>query len=65
MEFGEVQLFSGCLHCPENSAVATVLEKVSFHPNPKEGQCQIIQTTAKLHSFNMLAKFFKLGFNSM
>ena len=29
--------------CPpnlENSAVATGLEKVSFHSNPKEGQCQ-------------------------
>ena len=24
----------------ENSAVATRLEKVSFHPNPKERQCQ-------------------------
>ena len=24
----------------ENSAVVTGLEKVSFHPNPKEGQCQ-------------------------
>ena len=24
----------------ENSAVAIVLEKVSFHPNPKERQCQ-------------------------
>ena len=24
----------------ENSAVATGLEKVSFHFNPKEGQCQ-------------------------
>ena len=24
----------------ENSAVATGLEKVSFHLNPKEGQCQ-------------------------
>ena len=24
----------------ENSAVATELRKVSFHPNPKEGQCQ-------------------------
>ena len=24
----------------ENSAVATGLEKVNFHPNPKEGQCQ-------------------------
>ena len=24
----------------ENSAVATELEKVSFHYNPKEGQCQ-------------------------
>ena len=26
----------------ENSAVATVLEKVSFHSNLKEGQCQRI-----------------------
>ena len=26
----------------ENSAVATGLEKVSLHSNPKEGQCQII-----------------------
>ena len=24
----------------ENSAVATGLEEVSFHSNPKEGQCQ-------------------------
>ena len=24
----------------ENSAVVTGLEKVSFHSNPKEGQCQ-------------------------
>ena len=24
----------------ENSAVATGLEKVSFHPNPKERQCR-------------------------
>ena len=24
----------------ENSSVATGLEKVSFHPNPKERQCQ-------------------------
>ena len=24
----------------ENSAVATGLEKLSFHSNPKEGQCQ-------------------------
>ena len=31
----------------ENSAVATELEKVSFHPNPKERQCQrmLKQTT--------------------
>ena len=26
----------------KNSAVATELEKVSFHSNPKEGQCQIM-----------------------
>ena len=27
----------------ENSAVATGLEKVSFHPNPKERQCQMFK----------------------
>ena len=32
-------LDSICQHL-ENSAVATGLEKVSFHPNPKESQCQ-------------------------
>ena len=32
----------------ENSAVATGLEKVTFHPNPKEKQCQ---------------KMFKLSYN--
>ena len=26
----------------ENSAVAPELENVSFHSNPKEGQCQIM-----------------------
>ena len=26
--------------CQQNSAVATGLEKVSFHSNPKERQCQ-------------------------
>ena len=35
----------------ENSAVATGLEKVSFHSNPKE-----VQTTTQLYSFHMLAR---------
>ena len=36
-------LWKCCTHMPanlENSAVATGLEKVSFHSNPKERQCQ-------------------------
>ena len=54
----------------ENSAVATVLEKVSFNFNLKEEQCQKnAQTNAQLRSFHMLArscsKSPKLGFNSM
>ena len=41
----------------ENSAVATGLEKVSYHFNPKERQCQKdIQTTGQLHSSHMLAQ---------
>ena len=37
----------------ENSAVATGLEKVNFHSNPKEGQCQRLfkLPTIQLHSF--------------
>ena len=38
----EVKWESAALIMPailENSAVATGLEKVSFHPNPKEEQC--------------------------
>ena len=37
------QILNAALNMPtslENSAVATGLEKVSFHPNPKEKQCQ-------------------------
>ena len=41
----------------ENSAVATGLEVVSFHPNPKERQYQkMFKLPHKLHSFHMLAK---------
>ena len=40
----------------ENSAVATGLEKVSFHSSPKKGNAKHVQTTAQLHSFQMLAK---------
>ena len=39
----DVAVKSAALNMPanlENSAVATGLEKVSFHSNPKEGQCQ-------------------------
>ena len=32
----------------ENSAVATVLEKVSFHSNPKEEQCSNCHTIAPI-----------------
>ena len=39
----------------ENSAVATGLEKVSFHSSPKErAMPKNIQTAAQLHSFHML-----------
>ena len=33
----------------ENTGVATVLEKVNFHSNPKEGQCQ--RMLKLLHSY--------------
>ena len=39
----------------ENSAMATGLEKVSFHSNPKERQCQRM-VKLQLHSSHMLVK---------
>ena len=54
----------------ENSAVTTGLEKVSFHSNPKKGQCQrMFKLPHNCTHENMLSKWFsksfKLGFNSM
>ena len=46
----------------ENSAVATGLEKVSFHSNPKERQCQRINycTTALIsHSSKVILKILQ------
>ena len=40
----------------ENSAMATGLEKVSFHSNPKKTMPKNAQTTAQLHSSHMLVK---------
>ena len=52
----------------ENSAVATGLEKVSFHFNPKERQCQrmlkLLQIALISHTSKVMLKIFKPGFNS-
>ena len=53
-----------------NPAVATELDKVSFHSNPeRKAMTKNAETTTQLHSFHMLArscsKSFKLGFNSV
>ena len=40
----------------ENSAMATGLEKVNFHSNPKERQCHTMFKTAQLYSSHTLAK---------
>ena len=53
----------------ENSAVATGLEKVSFHSNPKKGnarECSNYHTIALIsHASKLMLKIFKSGFNSM
>ena len=41
----------------ENSIVATGLEKVSFHSNPKEGQCQKM---FKLHTVVLISHASKV-----
>ena len=53
----------------ENSAVATGIDKVRFHSNPKVGQRQrMFKLPYNWAHFYMLAKlcskFFKLGFSS-
>ena len=53
----------------ENSAVATGLEKVSFHSNPKERhakECSNYRTIALIsHASKVMLKILKPGFNSM
>ena len=52
----------------EDSAVATGLEKVSFHSNPKERVLKNVQNTVHLCSFcnvvRLCSKAFKLGFGN-
>ena len=48
----------------ENSAVATRLEKMFSFQSQRKSMPKDVQTTARLHSFHMLAKFSKPGFNS-
>ena len=52
----------------ENSAVATGLEKVSFHSNPKKGnvkECSNYCTIALIsHANKIFLKFYKTGFNN-
>ena len=62
---------SAALNMPanlENWAVATGLEKVNFHSNPKEGQCQRISklsfSCTDFTLARLCSKSFKLGFNS-
>ena len=43
----------------ENSAVATGLEKVSFHSNPKERQCQITTQLHISHATNVMLKILQ------
>ena len=54
----------------ENLAVATGLEKVSFHSNPKEGQCQrtalkYLTTALISHAGKIMLKILQASFNSM
>ena len=53
----------------ENSAMATGLEKISFHSNLKKGnakECSNYYTIALIsHASKVILKSFKLGFNSM
>ena len=43
----------------ENCAVATGLEKVSFHSNPKEGQCQQMLKLFILNASKVMLKILQ------
>ena len=47
-----------------NSAVATGLEKISFHPNPKERQCQrmlkLLHIALILHAKGIMLKILQV-----
>ena len=52
----------------ENSAVATGLEKIRFHSNPKEKQCQECSNYCTIafisHTSKVMLTFFKPGFSN-
>ena len=52
----------------ENSAVATGLEKVSFHSNPKVSQCQrtfkLLHNSTHLHTNKLMLKILQARLNS-
>ena len=52
----------------ENSAVAIGLEKVRFHSNPKERQCQrmlkLLHNCTHSHASKVMLKFSKPGFSN-
>ena len=52
LKYDAVKVLHSMLANLENSAVATGLEKVSFHSNPKERQCQ--RMIKLLHNFTHL-----------
>ena len=49
-------LHSICQQIRKTQQVDTGLEKVSFHSNPKERQCQRMLKLSQLHSSHMLVK---------
>ena len=51
----------------ENSAVATGLEKVNFHSNPKERQCQRMYHTVALifHASKVMLKILQARLQQM
>ena len=62
-------LHSICQANLEKSEVATGLEKVSFHSNPKEGQCQrmfkLPQNCAHFIANKVVFKIIQVRFHSM
>ena len=55
LEVDAIKVMHSIIANLENAAIATGLEKVSFHSSPKEGQCQMKVQRAYMHACSVVS----------